>query len=108
LIIKTTMTNKGEGMKGWKKRVINLLSRIFMEEIWADEEIERLLAEYEARRAEKRKAREAEAVPHLVGEAWVKIKQEEARSFSESQAPQLAPLSDEYMDLWVPRMEETT
>jgi hypothetical protein len=93
-------------MKGWKERACAALKNA---RLWAGGDIRtealNLIAEYEARRAEKRKAREAEAVPHLVGESWVKIKQEEARSFSESQVPQPAPLSGEYLDTWVPRME---
>jgi hypothetical protein len=97
-------------MKEWKKRALPILeNRANKTAIdgcpCSGCTARRLVDEYEARRAEKRKAREAEAVPHLVGESWVKIKQEEARSFSESQAPQLAPLSDEYLALWVPRME---
>jgi hypothetical protein len=163
LIIKMTMTNKGEGMKGWKERACAALKNA---RLWAGGDIRtealNLIAEYESRRAEKRKAREAvdlyehedgfdrdEAASDEVDtkpdepeipEGWRKLGGEEVliegdqkynfdhfievcktigKTVQESldhwqgprcvirkiETPQPASLSDEYLALWVPRME---
>jgi hypothetical protein len=69
---------KGEGMKGWKKRAYEVLMLVHGNEPRGDR-VYQLLAEYEAHRAE-RKAKDVEP-------------------------PKDAPLSDDYLALWVPRME---
>jgi hypothetical protein len=68
-------------MKGWKKRAYGVIKDTITGDPQRAAILNGLIAEYEARRAEKSKAKEAKA------------------------EPQPAPMSDEYLYLWVPRME---
>jgi hypothetical protein len=72
-------------MKGWKKRAYEALRYVARNVYFKEPTIPELIAEYDSRRAEKRKAREAET----------------------PKPDEPAPLSDDYLALWVPRMEET-
>jgi hypothetical protein len=82
----------GAIMKGWKgewiKRARSIIIRLSKgEAYYTQADVDALLAEYEAHRAEKRREKEAP----WTGEVF---------------KAEGTPLSDEYLALWVPRMEE--
>jgi hypothetical protein len=89
-------------MKGWKERACAALKNA---RLWAGGDIRtealNLIAEYETHHADKRKAREAvDLDKHEDG-----FDRDDAASDEVDTMPGV-PLSDEYLALWVPRMEE--